>query len=276
MKFWIKYFTISFSLLTSVTLAWLLVKWDDPRSFYGVIWDYPTVRLYFLISTSTFVTLNIFQLVEWTITKESSFIWARNTKAMYGYLLGTGIYFTVGLFVFDLYPRLLGLVIPIALTNIGFNLNSVRITREMSRRRVLLMANIAVLAFWSMTTIYLTIDLEYKKNYIEEAKANLKKVDAQYLQRGDSLWTVFSNNKEFSDNKSLETIILAQLKLHREFSEYIETNDYIEYTHLDYLQNYTEMRTMLLVGLLMVVLLNGVYLIYLFKDGKGNYRQHSL
>lgn len=269
MKSWIKYFTISFSLLTSLTLAWVLVKWDDPRSFYEVIWDYPTVRLYFLISASTFTTLNIFRLVERRLTKEASFIWTRNTNAMYGYLFGTVVYFTLGLFVFDLYPRVLGLSIPIVLTNIGFNLNGVKIKEELNRRRVLVIANIVVLAFWSMTSIYLAIDLEYKKGYIEEAKTNLKKIDNQHLQRIDSLWTVFSNKRDYFDNDSLEAIIIAQLRLHQEFSKYRETSDYIEYSHVDYLWNYTQMRTMLLVGLLMVVLLNGVYLIYLFRDSKA-------
>jgi hypothetical protein len=266
MKSWIKYFTISFSLLISLTLAWVLVRWDDPRSFYTVIWDYPTVRLYFLISASTFTTLNIFRLVERTLTREVSFIWTRNTNAMYGYLLGTVIYFTFCLFVFDMYPRVLGLIIPIVLTNIGFNLSSVKIKEEWNRRRVLVIANIVVLAFWSMTSIYLAIDLEYKKSYIEEAKANLKKIDNHHLQRIDSLWTVFSNKREYLDNDSLEAIMIAQLRLHQEFSKYRETNDYIEYSHVDYLWNYSQMRTMLLVGLLMVVLLNGVYLIYLFRD----------
>ncbi len=272
MKIWIKFFIISLSALTALTLAWTLVRWDDPRSFYSVIWDYQTVRLYFLISVSTFITLNVFKQIEWILTRESSFIWARNTKAMYAYLLGTVIYFTLGLFVFDLAARIIGLIMPIALTIIGFNLSSMTITKEMGRKRLLIMANIALLVFWSMTTIYMTIDLEYKKDYIEEAKKNLTKIDTEFLQHADSLRAVFDRSNGYNvkqlDTKTLESLVIGQLRLHQEFQEFRDFNEYTRYTHADYLWNYGQMITILQVGLLLVILLNGLYLIYLIRDSK--------
>lgn len=152
-------------------------------------------------------------------------------------------------------------------------------TKEMSQRKVLIMANIVLLAFWSMTTIYLTNDLKFKKRYIEEAKENIKRIDAKFLQRADSLRAVFNRNKGFDidqlDNKTLESLLIAQLELHQEFKEFRHINEYTEYTHADYLWNYSQMITMLQAGLLMVILLNSLYLIYLIRDSKGNYSQQS-
>jgi len=262
----IKLIVVGLSLFTSVFGAIYILTWDIHSALYSVFWDYQFIRVYVLISVITFISLNVFRQFENLLVQSTRPTSNSNLGGLYSYLLGTIIYLIFLQFVFDFRLRVFGLAIPISMTTIGFNLNITKNDpKEMARKKVLIMANIVLLIFWSLTTIYLTINLEYKKSYIEEAKVNIEKIETQYLQQGDSLWSVFSSNKEFYDNKKLESIVLAQLKLHREFSQFLQTNDYIQQTHLDYLLDYIEMRTMMLFGLLMVILLNGLYLYYLIK-----------
>jgi hypothetical protein len=262
----IKTIIAGLSLGTIAFAALYILKWDIHNALYSVIWDYQLVRVYALISVTTFILLNAFRQIEYLLSQTTKSTSNSNLGGLYAYIVGTIIYAIFLEFIYDFNLRVIGLTIPIVLTTIGFNLNIVKNDSKTARKKVLIIANIILLIFWSVPTIYLTMDIDNRKNHIEEIKEDLKKVKTQYLQRGDSLWAVFSSNKEFMDNKQMEPIVLAQLKLNREFIKFQETNDYIEYIHLDYLANYDEIKTMMFAGLIIVILLNGIYLIYLIRD----------
>lgn len=252
--------------LTTITIAVsYILEIDIHSALDSVIWDYQFVKVYAFISVMTFISLNAFRLIEYLLTQTNSTS-NSNLGGLYAYFLGTIIYAIFAGFIYDFHLRVIGLTFPIVLTTIGFNFNIVKSDAKTARKKILILTNIILLIFWSVPTVYLTMDLERRKNEIEEMKVDINKVKTQYLQRGDSLWVVFSSNKEFFENKLMEPIVLAQLKLNREFSKFQDTNDYIEFIHLDYLANYEDIRDMMIAGLIIVVLLNGIYLTYLVKD----------
>jgi hypothetical protein len=277
----VKAITTGLSLLTSVSAGLYVLTWDTHNSLdvlnasYSVIWDYQVVRVYILISASLFASLNVFRQIEILFSRPIKSISNSNIGGIYSYVLGTIIYAIFIQFVFDFRLRVLGLVIPIILTTIGFNLNIVKDTKELARKKVLILANIVLLIFWSATAIYIYVDLEYKRKGFEEAKSYFKELDSKYLKHGDSLRNVFDTHgfnfkllKQLK-NDTLESLVIEQMKLYSEFSKYREMNDYALHAHLNYIYNYEELRTMILVGLISVLFINGIYLTYLYRDKKA-------
>jgi|GEM_PF-2755926 hypothetical protein len=260
------------SFIIASIAALFIVEFDTDYAYSVAIWDYWTVRNYFFISVSTFIFLNIFGLADNLITKTKSTA-ESNLKGLYGYILGTLIYFAIGWFVYDFRPRIFCLTIPIFLTTIGFTLKSNKTDKPMFTKKILLISNMILISFLFVMMLNFYFEYESKQEAFEYAQSQFKEIDDRYLDHLDSLDNVFQN-KTFPilkklNNDTLESVVVEQLKLHSAFSKYRRTNEFIEATQLNYLEIYSEMRIMFIIGFIVMTLLNGLYIVFLIRDTRS-------
>jgi hypothetical protein len=191
-----------------------------------------------------------------------------NLGGIYSYILGTIVYAIFFEFLFDNDLKSYGLLIPISLTTLGFNINILKDTTDLARSKVLIITNIMLLFFWSVATVYLLNDLEQYKRAFEDTKEKFALLDSKYLKEADSIQSAFVPMTDFKllkelKNDTLEKLIDAEFRLYSEFRKYRAIDKYVASLRQDYMYNYQQIRTSLVLGLIIVVLLNVVYLIYL-------------
>lgn len=179
--------TILLSLIAIIFTSLTLIYWDDLHSHEDLIWDYEPIRLYVLISIGIFALLNAFRKIETIITKQSGLFTLSNLSGLYGYILGTIIYFIIGLITFDYTTRFYGLLIPILLTIIGFHFNRSKIEKKLPRKKLLITVNVVVLTFWLLILIDFQAFLNYRQSVFGADRKYFQQIDAKFQTKSDSL-----------------------------------------------------------------------------------------
>lgn len=260
--------TIIFSSLTIVHLI-------GYRTDGTLIWDYESLKLYVLVSIAIFGALNAFRKIEITFTKENARYVSSNLSGLYGYILGTLIYFIVGLLTLDYLIRVLSLIIPIFTTIIGFNFSKkANVEIKSPKRKLLIIMNVILLTFWSLILVDLQSFLNYRRSVFKEDRKYFEKIDSQFQKRSDSMANVIFkklDTKTFKklNNDTLESVIIGQLNLYSEFSRYRDANPLTSDWNEVFLFEYKEMNTMLIVGFIAIVFLNAIYILYSIRDEKA-------
>lgn len=258
--------------LSGLFIALYLTGWDIHTSLYSFVWDYQFLRLYGLISLSIFALLNFFGLFEFLIDKNRRSISTSNLGGVYCYLIGTILYLLFFEFIREYSLRAFALAIPVMLTTIGFNYYQVDMSVLNTKKRLILVINIIVLVFLAVIGYYLYIRLDYDQSEHESAMRSLDDLEERFFNRADSMYRVVDPQTAYVkffdeyDNDTLRDTFYAQVELYREYLNYREGLKYGASHQMDNIWDYHEMRQILTGGIVCVVLLNVIYLIYLYRD----------
>lgn len=258
--------------LLSLFVALCLTGWDIHSSLYSFVWDYQLWRLYGLISISIFALLNVFWLLEVLIDKNRRSISASNLGGVYGYLIGTVLYLLFFEFVREYSVRALGLTIPVVLTTVGFKYYQVDMNELNTRKRLIMVLNIVVLIFLAVIGHYLYTRLDYDQRAHESTMRSVDDLEKRFLNRADSMYrvldppTTYAKIFDKQDNDTLRDTFYAQVELFRDYLNYREALKYGASHQMENIWDYQEMRQILTGGIVCVILLNVIYLIYLYRD----------
>jgi hypothetical protein len=255
---------ITVTLTVSIVISIYVIQiFDIVLLIDNELWDFNFIKVFASVSVVCFIIINMFGFLLLKLEKTLDKIWSKNLNTLYGYVIGTVIYFLINLTTYNLQFRILTLLIPLSGILIGYYFIKGHATNaKVVKKRIVLISNIIIMTLWLLSVFSFNLKLKNNMNAISKTLDDQNNQLKEVVTSQDSIiYLILSQNLiDITKNDTINGVLSEQFKLHSQLNNDLAANTNINSELVNIQFDIESIKNISTVAVVLVFFISGLFL----------------